>query len=426
MRENNDPRPSESGIEYEMKYIVIIFFLLVLLFLIPQLFAQALQHDAIVANISVPLRVFDGDRFVGDLTLSDLELYEDGKLQRIRGLYLTRQATIERSQAGRDFSPNTARRFYFLFQITDFNPQITEAMDHFFTHVYQPDDQVVIMTPVKNYMLSQEAFEVKARETVVQDVRSALRRDTSVGASEYNSLIRDLKKIVQSLTAIGTSGERTMYNLESSDSTVSSNLGYLLTRYHDALQRLEELRLVDEGHFIRFAAQLKRLDEQKIVFFFYQREFRPEIEAGALDRLLTFTQSNHIVQAQLRELFHFYHREVNLSVTRLRQAFSDASIVLNLIYLNKQLENISGIYMREQSEDVFKVFSQVAASSGGIVDTSQNPAAAFAHASALTDRGYLLYYSPETYVRDGGFRNILVRVKGREYRVLHRQGYYAN
>jgi len=284
----------------------------------------------------------------------------------------------------------------------------------------------VIMTPVKNYMLSQEAIEVKTRDAIVQDIRSALRRDTSVGASEYNSLIRDLKKIVHSLTALGTSSERTMFNLESSDSTVSTNLGYLLPRYHDTLQRLEEIRLVDEGRFIRFAAQLKRLDEQKIVFFFYQREFRPEIEAGALDRLLTFTQSNHIVQAQLRELFHFYHREVNLSAKRLRQAFSDASIVLNLIYLNKHQENISGIFMREQSEDVFKVFSQVAVSSGGIVDTSQNPAAAFAHASALTDRSYLLYYSPRTYVRDGGFRNIMVRIKGRDYRVLHRQGYYAN
>jgi hypothetical protein len=82
--------------------------------------------------------------------------------------------------------------------------------------------------------------------------------------------------------------------------------------------------------------------------------------------------------------------------------------------------------MREQSEDVFKVFSQVAVSSGGIVDTSQNPAAAFANASDLIDPSYLLYYSPEAYVRDGGFRTIVVKVKGRDYRILHRQGYYAN
>jgi hypothetical protein len=180
MREKNQPSPSESGLEYEMKYIVIIFFLLALLFLIPQLFAQAVQHEAIVVNISVSLRVFEGERFVEDLTLDDLELYEDGKPQKIRGLYLTRQTAIERSQVGRDFSPNTARRFYFLFQITDFHPQITEAIDYFFTHVYQPEDQVVIMTPIKNYMLSQEAFEVKTRDALVQDIRNALRRDTRI------------------------------------------------------------------------------------------------------------------------------------------------------------------------------------------------------------------------------------------------------
>lgn len=419
-------RETDAAGNFEMRSLIAILILLILLFLVPTLFAQAEQHDVVVASVIVPLRVFDGDRFVEDLSIADLELYEDGKLQQIHSLYLTKQTQIERKEVERDFRPTTARRFYFLFQITDFNPRITEALEYFFTSVYKPEDQVVVMTPLKNYVLSREALKVKSKDIVVRDIQNAVRKDTSLGAGEYNTIIRDLKQIVHSISAFGTGTDRTMYNLESSEATGSTTLGYLLPRYRESLQHLEEIRLVNEGRFIRFANQLKRLDERKIVFFFYQREFRPEIQSTTLDRLLTSNQDDHNALAQLQELFYFYHRDVNLSVTNLWQAFSDSSILFNLIFLNKQPENIAGIHMREQSEDVFKVFSQVAESTGGIVDTSQNPAAAFERASELSDRSYLLYYTPQTYRRDGGFRNIVIRVKGRDYRVLHRRGYYAN
>ena len=35
-------------------------------------FGQELQHEAVTVNIEVPVRVFDGDRFVDTLTLKDL------------------------------------------------------------------------------------------------------------------------------------------------------------------------------------------------------------------------------------------------------------------------------------------------------------------------------------------------------------------
>jgi VWFA-related protein len=419
-------RETDAAGNFEMRSLIAIMILIILLFLVPTLFGQTEQHDVVVASIIVPLRVFDGDRFVEDLSIADLELYEDGKLQQIHSLYLTSQAQVERKEVAQDYRPTTARRFYFMFQITDFNPKITEALDYFFSQVYQPEDQVVVMTPLKNYVLSSEALQVKTKDMVVRDIQNAVRKDTSLGASEYNTLVRDLKQIVHSISAFGTGEDRTMFNLESTDSTGATTLGYLLPRYRESLQHLEELRLVDEGRFIRFANQLKRLDERKIVFFFYQREFRPEIQSATLDRLLTTNQDDHNVLAQLQELFYFYHRDINLSVMSLWQAFSDSSILFNLIFLNKQPENIAGIHMREQSEDVFKVFSQVAESTGGVVDTSQNPAAAFARASELSGRSYILYYTPQTYRRDGGFRNIVVKVKGKDYRVLHRRGYYAN
>jgi hypothetical protein len=81
--------------------------------------------------------------------------------------------------------------------------------------------------------------------------------------------------------------------------------------------------------------------------------------------------------------------------------------------------------MREQSEDVFRAFSQVAQATGGTVDTSQNPVAGFQNAVKNAETFYLLYYSPEDYKKDRQFKSITVRVKRPNCSVFHRMGYFA-
>ena len=45
-------------------------------------FAQ-IQHNVAVVNISVPVRVYDGSKFVDSLGLDDFEVREDGQIQSI-------------------------------------------------------------------------------------------------------------------------------------------------------------------------------------------------------------------------------------------------------------------------------------------------------------------------------------------------------
>jgi hypothetical protein len=132
------------------------------------------------------------------------------------------------------------------------------------------------------------------------------------------------------------------------------------------------------------------------------------------------------ILGQIQDLFQAYHRELTLNVDPLTRAFADAAVLFNFFFINKKPESVSGVYMREQSEDVFMVFSQVAEATGGVVDNSQNPASAFKSTSKATEFSYLLYYSPREYVRDGEFKTIEVRIKDRDYRVTHRKGYFAN
>lgn len=64
-------------------------------------FPQELRHTTGVVNIEVPVRVFDADRFVDDLTIGDFEVLENGKPQKILSLYLVRKTKVEkRGQPG--------------------------------------------------------------------------------------------------------------------------------------------------------------------------------------------------------------------------------------------------------------------------------------------------------------------------------------
>jgi len=62
------------------------------------LIAQEIQHETIVVNIEVPVRVFERGKFVENLTIDDFEVYEDGKLQNVVAVYLIKKTKIERKE----------------------------------------------------------------------------------------------------------------------------------------------------------------------------------------------------------------------------------------------------------------------------------------------------------------------------------------
>ncbi len=400
-----------------------IIFLLVFLVMTVNFFPQAEQYKITITNIIVPVTVLDGDRFVDDLTIDDFELYEDGKLQKIQALYLTNKAKIIRTEAAQDFMPLLSRNFYLFFQALEYNPKISEAIDYFFSNVMLPGDTLSVITPAKNYSLSSQALQSKSKEVLAKELNGIIRKDIKIGASNYNSLLRDLKRLVRGISSAG--GQRSISDIETGSSSSQFGIEFLLPRYKDTLSIMDGLRVVDEKKFLIFASSLKRLGGQKVVFFFYQREFRPEIHPNVLSRLTSMYQDDPNILGQVQDLFQMYNRAIKLNTERITRAFSDSSILFNFIFMDKNQENISGVYMREQSEDVFDIFSEMANATGGTVDTSQNPAAGFINTAGKFESNYLLYYSPENYREDGQFKTIQLKVKDKNYKINHRIGYYA-
>jgi len=358
-------------------------------------------------------------------------LYEDGKLQKIEALYLAKKTQIERKQVYKDFVPQLSRSFYLLFQLLDYNPRLAEAIDYLFEHVLLPEDTLTIMTPMKNYTLSKQAFLSRwtfdPKKSFSKELQSIIKKDTKIGSSHYRSLLRNLRMLVRSLS-VGDRGAQSniMFELESDISSTLSSPYLLLSRYKTTLQTMEELRVVDEKIFIKFAESLKKQKGQKNVLFFYQREFRPEIHPNVINQMMSVYQDRPNITSDLHDLFQFYQRHVTLDSNKIKQAFADSSILFNFIFMNKEPGNISGIYMREQSEDIFSAFSEIAKATGGVVDTSQDPAYAFKKAIEISESYYLLYYSPTDYEKDGKFKRIKVKTKDKDYLVTHRLGYFAD
>ncbi len=134
---------------------------------------------------------------------------------------------------------------------------------------------------------------------------------------------------------------------------------------------------------------------------------------------------------------------------KVKQAFSDSSISTHFIYLTKtsgmDLVNQEGesvttyrsafrditpdtmpsTEMQDLSASTFSAFKEIAQTTGGTVDSSANAASSFKKAVNAAENYYLLYYRPSNYMKDGKFKSIEVKVRGKNYRVTHRAGYFA-
>jgi VWFA-related protein len=359
--------------------------------------AQELQHEAIAINVEVPVRVFQGGVFIDNLTIDDFELFEDGKKQKIDAVYLIKKTTITREEselakeaAMQRFAPKpNLRQFILVFEVIDYSPRLDEIIDHFFKNVFQPEDKLTIVTPINSYELKNELFAKKPIEEVSDELKKKLKSDIRKGNAEYKSIMRSI-----------ITGDAT---------------------YIDYF-RLKSMRRLEQDKLLEFADTLKKIEGQKNVFMLYQRDVIPGSNAPDL------TTADYV--SSIDDL----GREITFDVDKVKQAFSDSLISAHFIFITNTEQYQQSVlnleatpsFAKDWSMSAFGALHEMAKATGGLVDSSANPAVSFQKASDATENYYLLYYTPEDYKTDGKFRNIKVRIKGKNYKVTHRAGYFAD
>lgn len=372
------------------------------------LFAQELTHESLVINIEIPVRVFKGSTFVDNLTIEDFEVYEDGKLQKIEAVYLIKKTSIKKKEEKKKFAPKVSRNFVLLFQMMEYLPKVGNAIEYFFNNVILPGDNLTIITPLKTYNFKSKALEVLPKEKIIKQLKSKIKKDTRMGGLEYRSLLKDLNG------QISSPGEESL------------SISRLL------LSRLEQLRYVDENKFLEFADFLKAKEGQKHVYLFYQKEVLPQLDPATFARIMSLKQDQQHLLFELLDLYSHYRRDITFNVDRIKQVFSDSSISMHFLYITKMPTLYddgripSPIRWKEQSEDIFSAFREMARATGGLTDSSSNAASAFQRTVDASENYYLIYYAPINYTKDGKFKTIKVKIKNKSYRITHRAGYFAN
>ncbi len=390
---------------------------------VPAQETRPLQQEVRVVNIEVPVRVFDGAAFVKTLTLDDFEVRENGVLQKPEAVYLVRKSAVERKEERTTFAPQTKRNLFLFFQVHSYQPRIGEAINFFAQNVLRPDDGLTVVTAVKPYHLKPEWIAKSSKEEVARQLVGLVKRDTLNGNTEYRSIIDELKRMLTG-GGVGTSGSRqpdlSLYG--------DGSWQEFLMNYRDLRERLETLRQFDDERLLAFADYLKKVEGQKNVLFFYQKEYMPVVDRkryiGAFE-----SGEDFLTEQDFKDLFDLYHRDVKIDTGRISRTFADASIAIHFLYLTAAAERDPGTgpsEMEEHSEDIFGPFLEMAKATGGVAESSANPASLMRTAGEASDNYYLLYYKPSQPGEGKAFREIKVTVKGKSYRVLHRAGYFAD
>ncbi len=133
----------------------------------------------------------------------------------------------------------------------------------------------------------------------------------------------------------------------------------------------------------------------------------------------------YVVQS-LNSTLDYNKRETYIDIDKITQAFADCSTPIHFLHISEPALQVPGVHFEEYSQETFNALFAVSKATGGYSGSSSNPEFLFQKALDASENYYLLYYTPKDYLPDGKFRYIKVKVKGKNYRVLHRAGYLAD
>ena len=370
--------------------------IIIVLSLLTFFYAQELQYDAIAINIEVPVRVYKGDTFIDNLLIDDFEVYEYGELQKIEAVYLIKKTDIKREEsemqeeeARRKFAPELYRQFILIFELKNILLEVEAVIKYFMDNVIIPGDKLTVVTPIKTYSFRENSWEVVPRVEIANQLIKILRRDVFTKYEAWSNPAD--------------------YPIGTGDMIREIQFNYLGNRY------------LNEDRLIGVAENLKKMPGQKNVFLFLQQDliFYP------------MPQTDNSIEGIFSDLdFMDYMSTIVafncITPNKIKRAFADSSILFQFIYLKDKLPFLSPFDMMDTTASMFSTFKDLSEATGGMTHVTINPTATFKRAVEASENYYLLYYSPKAYKADGKFRKIKVKVKGRNYRVIHRAGYIAD
>jgi len=259
-----------------------------------------------------------------------------------------------------------------IFQLTDYNSKVADTVEYIFKDLIQPQDQLVLITPVKPYTFSQKTRQSQTPEKLIKLTQNVLKRDIVSGTANYHQILNRMTQLVLEIgSGVGdtSSGGGGMGATLTNVNTIKNQL----VTYRQLREEMKSLRKLDEKLFIKFCEIFKK----GIIYVVYQKELQVIPDRDVMEAL----RNNLDVRFDAMEVFLQENTGEFLDVTKLGQMLSDAAITLHFFYIKSRETKRQGTEMKEFSNDVYNAFSNLAKTTGGIVETTSKPEAAFKKAN---------------------------------------------
>jgi len=345
--------------------------------------AATLTAGSATGLIYVPVRVYDGNRFVDSLKPDDFQITVNGSPRNLESF-----AIVQKDRAS---GPAAAapRMFLLCFEMDEVPPRLEKAIDEFFDNGPAENDIVLVQTPLDRWKF-----------TIGPG-----------GPAERRRLSAELKPLL--LASIRRGGQTVRQRLMTlRDMAAFDGDEFMISwRARDIMGQMINEQTINETQYLAFADYFKTFPGRKDLLIFYREE------AFSIPPLFL---------NDWRQLAAI--RQESFDLKRIRTFFTDAGLTFHFIYLSKQKNAKTDIELRGDGPamkgDFFQAFRDLAVTTGGITATTHDPVFGVRQATDAADNYYLLAFRPDS-PGDESFKEISVKVKTGVFRVFHRAGFIS-
>ncbi len=251
-------------------------------------------------------------------------------------------------------SPNGEQRNYMLvFEMTDYNSELKDALNTFFKDVFKIGDQLIVVTPARLMGFSPKKLALPKRELAKQ-ILAALKKDIAIAASKYRDILREMQQIAQGLSGAGVQPG-----------------GNSLESYLQLRKNQIALKSNQQAKMLKYAKIFRTVRGNNNILMFLQQEFRPIPDRDTMNSLLG---AGGPVASKAREAFHGESVKVNFNLDEIKAQFRYASVRFHFLYLkSKKNRSRRGLQYVDALGDIYSDFSKLAKATHGVKATSAKP-----------------------------------------------------
>lgn len=239
------------------------------------------------------------------------------------------------------------RNFVLIFEILDYNNDIGNAVRYFFQNVIRPGDQLIVYTPAKVYGFSPAKLSRPFREQAAE-LQQILKADTASAAARYRDIITAMRQIVADGGADAEISEANLVN------------------YRNQMDNMRQMRQINENMIAGIANVFKGQPGNHHLILFFQAEFRPIPKKETIDRM----KENPRLGFHATTLFLQDQVEKRIDSDIIKETLTNAGVPLHLVYFRGRTLRMSTGQQKEHSLDVWNAFKEVAAATGGRVESA--------------------------------------------------------